>query len=148
MLYLLQNSTQLTCISLQLSLNKPSKFVLFVVSQTLLQKTQLSTMAEDLQDEWWEEYRKKSSAEEDEADKNDNELSKRQKKLKKRKRKIEEVNTTAMSAEDDVKTALIDVAGTVLKEELSSWIESSTIRLVFNLSRKLFESAFRMWIKR
>ena len=38
-------------------------------------------MAEDLQDEWWEEYRKKSSAEEDEADKNDNQLSKRQKKL-------------------------------------------------------------------
>ncbi|CAG5086836.1 Oidioi.mRNA.OKI2018_I69.PAR.g11374.t1.cds [Oikopleura dioica] len=86
-------------------------------------------MAEDLQDEWWEEYRKKSSAEEDEADKNDNQLSKRQKKLKKRKRKIEEVNTTAMSAEDDVKTALLDVAGTVLKEELSNWIESATIRL-------------------
>ena len=105
-------------------------------------------MAEDLQDEWWEEYRKKSSAEEDEADKNDNQLSKRQKKLKKRKRKIEEVNTTAMSAEDDVKTALLDVAGTVLKEELSNWIESATIRLVIKkITISNYEHLFRMWTK-
>ena len=123
-------------------LNKPSKFV-SLFCNTFLKNPK---MAEDLQDEWWEEYRKKSNAEEDEADKNDNQLSKRQKKLKKRKRKIEEINTTAMSAEDDVKTALLDVAGTVLKEELSNWIESATIRLV-GKNTITSHKILRMWTK-
>lgn len=86
-----------------------------------------SAMAEDLGDDWWDTSGKKT----DEPVIDETDIKINASKKKRKRKRVNEVDSNAMSSEDDIKAALIEVVGNVAKEELAEWIDSANVRLVW-----------------